>query len=159
MVPRIVSEVETSSLCEGLRPLFGALLALALTAGAAGAAELSKDEMLRALREQIAGREQEAAEAVFRDVEVMKGRTAEQLLAVMDLGYSRSLGVDCAHCHDTKDWAADAKQQKQIARAMTLMAREINAKLKTIEGIESEVPVINCTTCHRGQKKPAINLD
>ncbi|MEX1993094.1 MAG: hypothetical protein WD929_00415 [Steroidobacteraceae bacterium] len=28
-----------------------------------------------------------------------------------------------------------------------------------IEGIESEQPVINCTTCHRGQKKPAISLD
>jgi hypothetical protein len=27
-----------------------------------------------------------------------------------------------------------------------------------IEGLESDPPVVN-TTCHRGQKKPAIDLD
>ncbi|HEY7753287.1 MAG TPA: photosynthetic reaction center cytochrome c subunit family protein [Steroidobacteraceae bacterium] len=125
----------------------------------APAQEPPKEELLAELRRQIAGREQEPAEAVFRDIEVMKGRTAEQLLAVMDLGYSRSLGVGCGHCHDTGDWPADAKPQKQVARQMTLMNREINAKLRTIEGLESDPPVINCTTCHRGQKKPALNLD
>jgi len=122
-------------------------------------AEPTKDELIAELRKQIAGREQEPAETVFKDIQLFKGRTAEQLLAVMDLGFSRSLGVDCSHCHDTKDWAADAKQQKGVAREMSLMTREINAKLKTLEGIESDSPVINCTTCHRGQKKPAISLD
>jgi len=123
------------------------------------AAEPTKDELLTALREQIAGREQEPAEAVFKDIELFKGRTAQQLLAVMDLGFSRSLGVDCAHCHDVKDWPADTKKQKAVAREMSLMTRELNARLQTIDGIESEQPVVNCTTCHRGQKKPAISLD
>lgn len=131
----------------------------ACLAAAAGAQEPSKEELLGELRKQIAGREQEPAEAVFKDIEVMKGRTAGQLLAVMDLGYSRSLGVGCGHCHDVGDWPADAKPQKQVARQMTLMNREINAKLKTIGDLESDPPVINCTTCHRGQKKPALSLD
>ena len=38
------------------------------------------------------------------------------------------------------------------------MVREINAKLGTIEGLDSEKPVVNCTTCHRGQIKPALDL-
>lgn len=139
-----------------------ALIAAAVLAAAlspALAAEPTKDELIAELRRQIAGREQEPAEAVFKDIQLFKGRPAEQLLAIMDLGFSRSLGVDCSHCHDTKDWAADAKKQKGIAREMSLMTREINAKLATIEGIESAPPVINCTTCHRGKKKPAISLE
>ena len=142
-----------------MNPWWAGLAALALLPALANEAEPSKDQLLAQLRQQIAGREQEPAETVFKDIQTLKGRPAEQVLAVMELGYSRSLGVDCAHCHDVKDWPADAKKQKQIAREMTLMTREINAKLKTFEGIESEPPVINCTTCHRGQKKPALNLD
>jgi hypothetical protein len=139
----------------------GMVLAACLLAAAAWSSspEPGKEELLAELKKQIAGREQEPAEAVFKDIEVMKGRTAEQLLAVMDLGYSRSLGVGCGHCHDVADWPADVKPQKEVARQMTLMARELNAKLRTIEGIESETPTVNCTTCHRGQKKPALNLD
>lgn len=136
-----------------------AAFAAAIPLAASLAAEPTKDELLAALREQIAGREQEPAEAVFKDIQLFKGRTAQQLLAVMDLGFSRSLGVDCAHCHDVEDWPADTKQQKAVAREMSLMTRELNAKLQTIDGIESEQPVVNCTTCHRGQKKPAISLD
>jgi hypothetical protein len=140
-------------------PAIAAAAVLAAALSPAFATEPTKDQLLAELRRQIAGREQEPAEAVFKDIQRFKGRTAEQLLAVMDLGYSRSLGVDCAHCHDTTDWAADARKPKAIAREMSLMTREINAKLKTIEGIESTPPVINCTTCHRGQKKPAVSLD
>lgn len=136
-----------------------AAFAAAIPLAASLAAEPTKDELLAALREQIAGREQEPAEAVFKDIQLFKGRTAQQLLAVMDLGFSRSLGVGCAHCHDVEDWPADAKKQKAVAREMSLMTRELNAKLQTIDGIESEQPVVNCTTCHRGQKKPAISLD
>lgn len=100
--------------------------------------EPTKDELLAELRHQIAGREQEPAEAVFKDIQLFKGRPAEQLLAVMEMGFSRSLGVECSHCHDVADWPGDARKEKAI---------------------ESDPPVLNCTTCHRGQKKPAISLD
>ncbi|MGH8129499.1 MAG: c-type cytochrome [Steroidobacteraceae bacterium] len=123
------------------------------------APEPTKDELLAELRRQIEGREQEPAEAVFKDIQLFKGRPPDQLLAVMELGFSRSLDVECSHCHDVKDWPGDARKQKAIAREMIQMTREINEKLRTIEGIENDPPVINCTTCHRGQKKPAINLD
>ncbi len=136
-----------------------ALAVVSLTPAFADPAEPTKDELIAELRRTIAGREQEPAEKVFKDIQLFKDRPAEQLLAVMEMGFSRSLGVECSHCHDTKDWDGDAKKQKAITREMILMTRELNAKLNTIEGIESDPPVVNCTTCHRGQKKPAVSLD
>ncbi|MGQ0383087.1 MAG: c-type cytochrome [Gammaproteobacteria bacterium] len=128
-------------------------------AASASSPEPTREELVAELKKQIAGREQEPAETVFKDVQVFKGRTAEQLLAVMDLGFSRSLGVGCGHCHDVADWPADAKPQKKVAREMSLMTRELNGKLRAIEDLESDTPTVNCTTCHRGQKKPALNLE
>ncbi len=141
-----------------MRTILAVAAAIAVSLCAA-AEEAAKDELLAELRSQIAGREQEPAETVFKDIQLFKGRPAEQLLAVMELGFTRSLGVECSHCHDVKDWPGDARKEKAIAREMILMNRGINEKLKAIEGIESDPPVVNCTTCHRGQKKPAISLD
>ena len=141
------------------RAACAAAIASASFLATASDSEPTKDELLAELRRQIAGREQEPAEAVFKDIQHFKGRPAEQVLAVVEMGFSRSLGVECSHCHDVKDWPGDARKEKAIAREMMLMARGINEKLQTIEGIESDPPVINCTTCHRGQKKPAISLD
>jgi hypothetical protein len=42
---------------------------------------------------------------------------------------------------------------------MSAMVNAINNQhLKQIKNLKSEQPVINCTTCHRGQTKPALNL-
>jgi hypothetical protein len=42
--------------------------------------------------------------------------------------YESALGVKCAHCHVQGDFASDAKPEKETARKMIVMAREINAK-------------------------------
>jgi hypothetical protein len=45
---------------------------------------------------------------------------------------------------------------------MSAMAKAINDTiLPRIEGLKSKQdrPVVNCTTSHRGQPKPAINLE
>jgi hypothetical protein len=111
------------------------------------------------LREQIKGREQEPASAVFKNIQTMKNRPAGQLLSVMELGFARSLGVDCMHCHVPDKWESEKKPQKQIARDMYAMAAKINGEmLKNIKNLKSETPTINCTTCHRGEVKPALNL-
>jgi len=31
--------------------------------------------------------------------------------------------------------------------------------LKNIAGLKDRTPIINCTTCHRGQVKPALNME
>jgi hypothetical protein len=77
----------------------------------------------------------------------------------MEIAYSRSLGVNCTHCHVPDKWESDEKPTKQIAREMSAMVLRINGDLlKPIKNLKSENPVINCTTCHRGEVKPALNL-
>jgi hypothetical protein len=107
----------------------------------------------------IAGREQEPAGEVFEDVEAFAGVPAERFLRIMDRGFGRSLGVSCTHCHTPDDWAASDSTAKRVARQMVAMSRQINEELlPAVEGIRSERPVVNCTTCHRGQPKPATSL-
>jgi len=116
-------------------------------------------QALAKLRESIAGKENEPAEKVFKNIQLLKGIPAARLLRIMELGYSRSLGVTCTHCHVPPEWEKEDKPTKQIARDMAAMAANINnEQLKKIKNLKSENPVINCTTCHRGQIKPALNL-
>ena len=111
------------------------------------------------IREQIKGREQEPAEKVFKNIQYLKGIPAGRIPMMMQMGYSRSLGVDCTHCHVPDKWEADEKPQKQVAREMAAMVNSINSeKLRSIKNLRSENPAVNCTTCHRGQLKPALNL-
>jgi hypothetical protein len=111
------------------------------------------------IREQIKGREQEPAEKVFKNIQYLNGIPAGRIPMMMQMGYSRSLGVDCTHCHVPDKWEADEKPQKQVAREMAAMVNSINTeKLRSIKNLRSENPAVNCTTCHRGQLKPALNL-
>jgi hypothetical protein len=111
------------------------------------------------LKAAIAGKENQPAETVFKNIQIFKGVPAGRVLAIMQMGFSPALGVDCTHCHVTGQWESDAAKEKQIAREMSNMTREINQKyLAAIKGLDSEKPAVNCTTCHRGQLKPALNL-
>ncbi|HEX5708238.1 MAG TPA: c-type cytochrome [Pyrinomonadaceae bacterium] len=111
------------------------------------------------LQRMIAGREEQPAEQVFKNVQVMKGVPAGRFLRIMQMGYARSLGVNCAHCHVPGQWESDEKPTKGVAREMILMTRAINDEhLKKIKNLRSATPAVNCTTCHRGETKPALNL-
>lgn len=114
---------------------------------------------LTKLREQIKGKENELAPAVFKNIQTMKNTQAGRLLSVMEMGFARSLGVNCTHCHVPDKWEADDKTQKQTAREMSAMVTTINKELlANIKSLKSESPIVNCTTCHRGEIKPALNL-
>ena len=107
----------------------------------------------------IAGKENLPAEQVFKIIQILKGIPAGRLLRIMELGYSRSLGVNCTHCHVVDQWDKDDKPTKPIAREMSKMVQTINNDLlKPIKNLKGPNPVVNCTTCHRGQIKPALNL-
>src|SRR5678815_841638 len=56
-------------------------------------------QKLAELTKQIAGKENLPAEQVFKNIQILKGIPAGRLLRIMELGYSRSLGVNCTHCH------------------------------------------------------------
>jgi hypothetical protein len=114
---------------------------------------------LAELKKQIAGKENQPAEQVFKNIQMFKGVPAARLLRIMELGYSRSIGVNCEHCHVVGQWDKDDKPTKPIAREMAKMAQTINDDLlKNIKNLKGPNPVINCTTCHRGKLKPALNL-
>lgn len=116
---------------------------------------------LAKLRDQIKGREQESADKVFKNIqtESLKSAPAGRLLAVMEIGYARSLGVTCTHCHVPNKWESDERREKNAAREMSAMVMRINGEiLKSMKNLESSRPTVNCTTCHRGQVKPALNL-
>lgn len=114
---------------------------------------------LAGLREQIKGKETEPVEKVFKNIQMLKTVPAGRLLAIMEMGYARSLGVDCTHCHKPDKWESEEKPQKQIARDMAAMMGRINGELlKSIKNLKSASPTVNCTTCHRGEIKPVLNL-
>ena len=114
---------------------------------------------LAELKKSIAGKEEAPAETVFKNIQLLKGIPAGRVLRIMELGYARSLGVNCTHCHIPGAWEKDDKPTKQVARDMAAMMRAINMQhLKEIKNLKSESPTVNCTTCHRGQTKPALNL-
>ena len=116
-------------------------------------------QKLAELNKQIAGKENLPAEQVFKNIQILKGIPAGRLLRIMELGYSRSLGVNCTHCHVVDQWDKDDKPTKPIAREMSKMVQTINNDLlKPIKNLKGPNSVINCTTCHRGQIKPALNL-
>lgn len=122
-------------------------------------AEFDQKAALAKLREQIKGKEKEPASTVFKNIQTMKDRPAGQVLAVMEFGYARSLGVTCTHCHVPEKWESEDKPQKQVARDMSALVGKLNGDLlKNIKNLKSATPTINCTTCHRGEVKPALNL-
>ena len=115
---------------------------------------------LARLREQIKGKEQLPSTEVFKNIQTpfIRSIPAGRVLSVMDIAYSRSLGVGCDHCHIPDKWESDENPKKQIARDMAAMMATINGQLlKNIKNLPAN-PTVNCTTCHRGQVKPALNL-
>ena len=118
-----------------------------------------RDSLMEVVMKSIAGKEQMAAESVFKDIQSLKGRRAGAIPRVMNYGFGRSLAVSCYHCHAKNDWAKDEKKQKRIARDMMKMVGAINADyISKIEGLGDhggqggggQKPSVNCSTCHRG---------
>lgn len=125
--------------------------------------EFDQKAALAKLREQIKGKEKLPSGEVFKNIKSLKQVPAGTLLRVMEFGVSRSLGVNCTHCHTPENWASEEKPAKQIAREMHAMTNKINQEMltnfKAFEGRTGRNrPIVNCTTCHRGQIKPATNL-
>ncbi len=110
------------------------------------------------LLEAIKGKEDKPASEVFKNVQILKDVPAGRFLRIMDMGYSRSLGVGCEHCHSEDRWESDDKRPKRAAREMIILVRDINEDLGAMEEIDNTEPAVNCTTCHRGYVKPALQM-
>ena len=77
---------------------------------------------------------------------------AEGLMDTMR-AFRIALGAKCDTCHVQGDFASDEKPEKEMARKMIVMTREINAKFP--DGNEH----VTCFTCHRGDEHPKTQPD
>ncbi|HEY0157714.1 MAG TPA: c-type cytochrome [Thermoanaerobaculia bacterium] len=133
---------------------------VALLAALLVAASATPDDSpeVKELLRQIAGKENRPAGEVFRNVQLLKDVPAARFLRIMDTGYSKSLGVGCEHCHVEERWEADEKRPKRATREMIKLVRDINASLAAMQEIDTSDATVNCTTCHRGFVKPALQM-
>ena len=94
--------------------------------------------------------QEKPVEEVAKNIQVLKGMPASQLLPVMHL-MRTALGVRCDFCHIAENgkFQLDDKPAKQTARKMIQMTLAIN---KANFNGETEV---TCNTCHRGSTRPA----
>ncbi len=124
--------------------LFAAALVFAATT-----ASPEDDPQVRELLASIQGKENLPAGEVFKNVQMLTDVPAARFLRLMDIGYSKSLGVRCEHCHVEDRWEADEKRPKRAAREMMMLVSDINASLEKMQDIDTSEAMVNCTTCHR----------
>ena len=100
----------------------------------------------------IAGRENEPAGTVFKNVKLHKAMPAKEFVTMMDEQFGRGLGFNCTSCHmDNKDYASDARKDKIIAMQMIKMQRAIDAKyIAKVKELDDPRPKTTCVMCHRG---------
>lgn len=124
------------------------------------ALDSARTQIVARLLTQIAGRENEPAGRVFRNVQVLKDVPAGQFLAMMNEQYGRGLGWACSNCHVPGQWASDEKKNKTLARGMQRLADRINATdLPALPEIgTAEFDKVSCVTCHRGSGHPANTM-
>jgi photosynthetic reaction center cytochrome c subunit len=90
---------------------------------------------------------QPMAEAVFKNIQVLKGVSSDQLIPAMRF-IAASLGVECSYCHVQDHFDKDDKKPKQIARDMMRMMFTIDKD--SFQGNRE----VTCYSCHRGSLKP-----
>ena len=87
------------------------------------------------------------AEEVFKNIKTFKGKPAGDLIPAMNF-MAASLKVDCAFCHNPKDFSSDEKDEKVTARRMIAMQEDLNKQF--FEGKTA----VTCNSCHNGHNRP-----
>ena len=93
--------------------------------------------------------EDQSAGQVHKNLKIFKEFPARLMERVMT-GFSRSLGVECVHCHVEGKWESDEKELKQMVAKMIELRNWIQTKY--FDG--QRIPT--CWTCHRGSNKPEM---
>ena len=113
-----------------------------------------RNKHIEELERLIAGKEQQPAEQVFKNIQTFKGMPAIRVLRIMEQAFVPNLGVECSHCHTVGEWESDSKREKTVAREMWMLRGEVQQKLRQITG-KTDLP-FTCYSCHKGQAKPAF---
>jgi hypothetical protein len=106
-------------------------------------------ELLDSVRDRIKGRENEPAEKVFGNIELLRGKPASRLPGMMT-ALTGLLGVTCTTCHVPGRFESEELAPKRTARQHFKMQAALNREY--FGGANA----ISCWTCHRGAPKPPI---
>jgi hypothetical protein len=116
---------------------------------------IRRDSVAAMVLRSIAGRENQPAESVFKNIKIFKGVPAGRLVNIMNNGFGRSLGVGCGFCHVPGKWDLDDKEEKNTARLMLAMVQTINRDyISKVPPGPGPPPMVSCFTCHRGMPRP-----
>jgi len=101
-------------------------------------------------------------EPMYKNLKILpKDITKDQMDSVMH-HFAASMGKKCGFCHvynqeqNKMDFASDAKEQKETARAMWQMQAKLNKKffeVKDSKNLDAKLQV-TCFTCHHGSEHP-----
>jgi photosynthetic reaction center cytochrome c subunit len=116
-----------------------------VAAGILGLAIIARSE--QAGPAQSAGDAPKTAEQAYKNIQVLKGTPAEQVLPTMQF-ISNALGVECEFCHTQGALEKDDKKTKDVARKMIQMQFAINK-----DNFKGE-RTVTCFSCHRGSHDP-----
>jgi Photosynthetic reaction centre cytochrome C subunit len=101
---------------------------------------------------QTSAAQEKTVEQVEKNIKVLNGMPASQIIPVMNL-FASSLGRRCNFCHVNNngvwDYAADTKPEKGTAREMIKLVLNNNATLSRLN-----LDPISCYSCHRGRTSP-----
>ena len=114
--------------------------------------KLEDAKYLAEVKQKLVGHEDELAENVFKNIEILKGKKASRLPNMMS-ALTGLLGVSCSYCHVPNEWAREDKPTKQTARKMFRMIGRLNKE--EFEGKNA----VSCWTCHRGNPHPPIQAN
>jgi hypothetical protein len=113
------------------------------------------DSIMRA----IAGKEQQPAGQVFKNVKLLKDMPAAAFLKNMDENYGRGLGMGCGNCHVIGKYDEDTRKNKRVARDMQEMTDYINSvRLANIKELDDDYVKVTCVTCHAGSGHPKTTM-
>ena len=126
-----------------------------------------------------AGGARGGAPAAPQNLQVLPKETTQAQVVQGMQAFTAALGVQCAYCHvqaaaapggrgdggggrggrgggaPAFDFASDDKPQKNVARQMMLMVRDINPKVVAATGKGTDTAArVGCVTCHRGVAIP-----
>jgi|SRR5690606_20957012 len=100
----------------------------------------------------------------WENLKVLPQDITKDSLRYLMKNFATSLGVKCNYCHASNadnpsrlDFSSDAKIEKEIARGMIKMTKDINEnyfKPYFPEPKPQQVHVVSCVMCHRGTANP-----
>lgn len=102
-----------------------------------------------------------------KNLKVLPKDTDKNRLRSTMIGFTRSLGVRCEHCHvgkageplDKFDFVSDRNPKKDVARGMLKMVGSVNDQLKQIQPEVPDRVTVSCVTCHHGVARPRTLVD